>query len=210
MIAPLPPGEAMPPDAGESEGARHAALLLYAMAERDRRWLLAALPAGQRTELQSLLAELDSLGITREPYLVDDLLDSAGHVVPTSRAGDPVAQATPVSDQDALGRLGAHQIQQLAQRLRGEPAGLVAQLLEVDAWPWRDRVLDALEPDHRQQVQAITDVAAGSVLPRALCDALVGALTLDLRESPRPAPPRPRPWLARWFPASRSRRGDAA
>lgn len=56
---------------------RRAALTLHALAPADRAWMLDRLNPSQRSLLQELLAELESLGIPQDVALIRDALASA-------------------------------------------------------------------------------------------------------------------------------------
>ena len=118
---------------------RKAALLLHAMRPRDQRWILDQLDTGQRMVLQDLLAELKELGIPAEPSLLDAVADRYAGPSP-SMMGD--AEAIMQIDPAVL-------VQVLSQ----EPAGLIARLLELEAWPWSSHLLDGLEPSKRRDVE---------------------------------------------------------
>jgi hypothetical protein len=141
----------------ESSGARHAALLLHAMAPVDRVWMLDALPPTEREDLQRLLAELGALGIERDPVLIADATagpsDSAAASLPEFDID--VRQLVPMSDEAWLHALDAGRLQALIQCMRAEPAGLVAEWLRLADWPWREELLAALEPAQRRRIEAI-------------------------------------------------------
>jgi hypothetical protein len=120
-------------------GYRQAALTLHGLRAEDRRWLLAELPEAQRASLQALLGELDELGF--EPGLVDD---AANHLPALRR-------------QSARQRVAAASVDQLAPLLAAEPAFLVAHLLRMERWPWRDSVLARLPAEQRVAVEVAVD-----------------------------------------------------
>lgn len=179
-------------DALGAGGARHAALLLHAMAPTDRDWVLASLQPAERDGLQALLRELEELGIERDPSLIAEATAAAAPATPTGH-GDRIDDAwleTPVSDEAWLRRLADSQMPLLAASLRGEPPGLVVQFLRLSDWPWRHALLQALDPVQRRRVESAIDEASNAAdLPPALRAALVEAVAQRLRQQPAAAAP---------------------
>jgi hypothetical protein len=69
-----------------SAGRRRAALTLHALAAQDREWLLDQLPATDRTALNSLLAELQELGIPADADVIRSALAEAAPVIDSPNA----------------------------------------------------------------------------------------------------------------------------
>lgn len=180
--------QAAGPDAQGAGGARHAALLLHAMAPADRDWVLASLQPVERDGLRALLRELEELGIERDPNLIAEATAAA---VPVASTGiDDAWLETPVSDEAWLRRLADSEMPLLAASLRGEPPGLVAQFLRLSDWPWRHALLQALDPVQRRRVESAIDEASNAAdLPPALRAALVEAVAQRLRQQPAAAAP---------------------
>lgn len=200
-------------DASESGGARHAALLLHAMAQADREWVLDALPPAQRQPLTALLAELEALGIERDPGLV---AEATAHAASAATAAaqriDDAWLETPMSDEAMLQQLSAARVEILAKQLQSEPAGLVAALLRAATWSWHGTLLQALEPVQRRRVEAaLAERAAHVTTPPALRAALIASTASRLREqtleSPHPRDIARRPSLGQslrqWLDARR-------
>ena len=168
--------------------SRRAALTVHALHGHDRAWLLAQLSADDRRRLLPMLSELTALGITADPSLLADV-DGPGAVagaiespqlrlaglVPVDAPGPQDADQRFARQQTALGRLEPG----LASRLlQAEPPGLIAQVLSIQAWPWRHVVLEQLGPVKRRRVQEDLDKLRRRVRPQpaALHRALVQAL----------------------------------
>lgn len=127
--------------------AHHAALVVHAMSESDRHWVLAQLPPAQRTALQGLLAELRDLGIPADPELLRNVVGNAkpapsepawvDHAATQAHA--PIRHASPVA---------------LVMLLAAEPPELVARLLAMQDWPWEQAVLEKLGDEQRRAIQA--------------------------------------------------------
>lgn len=171
------------PSATTLSGARQAALLLHAMSANDRAWALDALPLHQRTQLVALLDELSSLGIARDPALVNEAISARTHATaPGSRSSErPVGAAG--STEDTLRALDASGVHRLITLMRGEPADLVAQWLRVADWPCRAELLAGLTPAHRAQVISRLDIPATDP-SQMLRSALIQAVATRLGELP--------------------------
>lgn len=180
----------MPDPAEPVRGARHAALLLHAMAPADRDWMLQALPPQERAELEPLLVELEALGIARDLALIEAATALAPEQRPAVGPPPPVA----MSDEAMLHALGEERVAALAALLRAEPAGLVAEWLSLAAWPWREALLQAMEPMQRRKVEAhLAAMPADATTPPGMRAALVSAVAARLREPAAHAEP-----AARW------------
>lgn len=203
-------------DTAYANGGRHAALLLHAMTPQDRTWVLDALPPSEREELSAMLAELEALGIERDAALLEQATAAfAARLGDESRTNDP-RLGVPLSDETWLKSLGKDHMQALAFHLRAEPAGLVAELLRVNDWPWRGVLLQKMEPVVRRRVETAMELRAPSTdVPPALRAALIGALAQRLREHAAKATQlettrRPSSWrhaLAQWLNDRRPRLG---
>ncbi|MDQ0086095.1 hypothetical protein J2W35_006476 [Variovorax boronicumulans] len=188
------------PNAGtgvpESRGARHAALLLHAMSPEDRSWMLEALPASERAGLMPLLAELEALGIERDPALIDDATTGVpSAAMPQQDFAAVAPQPFPVSDEAMLHALDDNQVRELVACLRTEPVGLIAECLRLADWPWREGLLAALEPGQRRRVEAsLSATAPGFQTPPGMRAALIAAVAARLPERPVGTAPAALPW----------------
>jgi hypothetical protein len=146
---------------------RRAALELHALPASDRSWILAALPADERSELEALLSELRELGIPPEAGLL----------------------AAPAAQRDTdfgLGVMDAPRVAALARVLAAEPAGLTRALLSVRHWGWRPALLRELDAHRRVEVASLTTPAPAQPTPRlqtALLEALARRLDAAGAES---------------------------
>lgn len=216
MSVPRPSQE---PNAGtgapESRGARHAALLLHAMSPQDRSWMLEALPASERAGLVPLLAELEALGIERDPALIDDATaGAASAVMPEQDFAAVAPQPFPASDEAMLHALDDHQVRELVACLRIEPMGLIAEWLRLADWPWREDLLAALEPGQRRRIEtSLSATAPGFQAPPGMRAALIAAVAARMRERPVGQAPAAAPWhglkqsLSQVFRGASLRRG---
>lgn len=178
------------PPAEPGPHLRKAALLLHAMPERDRAWLLGELPDAERKALGALLAELVKLGIPADRGLLDDAL-AAGEPPATARSSGGGAV-------NPLERVRAADAGRLAAILRDEPALLVARLLRVEDWPWHKALLAQLGSTARRQVEQALQEDRVAVAP-ALRAQLVEILAQRIAAADGGAGgAAERSWLRRW------------
>lgn len=158
--------------------SRRAALVLHALQESDRAWLLASLQPAQRLLLEGLVEELQQLGIPTDPSLVDEAIEVAA-----SRSR-PIARLAS-TDAD----LERADVRVLARVLAAEPAELIARLLKIRPWPWSAALLaqlgDAKRASIGEHLARIGDDQAGgdtsNSLERGLLRRLQEHLTRELR-----------------------------
>ena len=173
-----------------SDPYRQSALLLHGLDGPDRAWLLGQLPEQQRLQLDTHLAELQRLGMPAERGLAEALL-----------AGARATTAAPERDYGhALRMAPASAVLPL---LLEEPNWLIAAVLSIEPWPWREAIFVALDASQRERVKQ----ALREGLPRKLSLALVSVLEQRLQDAPAviaPAPPLPGPFgrVLRRFKAS--------
>lgn len=155
--------------------ARQAALVLHAMQEADRNWILAALMPAQSLSLKSMLVELHELGVPADARLLRQvlpkhngeepsrfsslgsrltgLIESSMHAITTSQALEAdLREDKTVFSLQAMAELSPTQIDSLASVLRNEPAGLVARLLQMRPWMWQEVLLSRLGAVQRRKV----------------------------------------------------------
>lgn len=161
------------------DGLKRSALTLHALAQSDKDWLLARLPATHREALHRMLDELAQLGVPADPSLVQEIL--ATHQGVTQSAGRPTpihgdAGTRPdVFIQDALATLSTSQVTRLANELSQEPPVLIAACLQLQSWPWSQVFKQALSARVRQAVEA-SETGLKLPLPASLQETLRGAL----------------------------------
>lgn len=120
---------------------RRAALVLHAMSDADRDWMLASLPAAHSRLLQPLLAELNLLGLSRDPELVRQI---AAALTSADAAASPAASVK------------AKEVQRLATHCAGEPPELLAHLLAMQP-ALRAEVLACLAAPQREAIALLED-----------------------------------------------------
>lgn len=143
------PKAAVAPSAPPPSPARRAALLLHAMTAPERAWVLERLPQAEREELTVFLEELSALGIPADRKLLGDVVATVGD---DDSARGRAPNGAEASDLEIDALTGADPAR-LAGLLREEPAALIASLLRLHAWPWRDALLKRLDPVKRTQVE---------------------------------------------------------
>lgn len=110
--------------------SRQAALLVHALDDADRSWVLSQLPAPQQERMQSLLSELGELGIPEDRGLVEAALSAK-----------PKTSPMPTDDEGFVCAVAAHEV---VHALRAEPTAFVRKLLGCRDWPWAAAVAQEL------------------------------------------------------------------
>ncbi len=171
--------------------SRQAALLVHALADADKAWVLDQLMPTEQTQLQPLLSELRALGIPEDRALID---------VALSRSAPASPSAAPTDDDAYVSGVAAHDITRV---LRAESTGFVRKLLACGDWPWRIEVAAALAvPDSRpfDAAHAANAAAFRHSATRLLAQRLRqgGAATAVVRVPARePATRQPAKWQQR-------------
>ncbi len=158
-----------------SADLRRAALTLHALAAPDRDWVMRRLAPQQQHQLQQHLGELQSLGLTADTRLVEQALQ----------------QGATAPEPQWRNALRACDAQRLHEGLRGEPAALIARLLNNSPGPWEEEFLARLDKLQRARVSECRtqDMPESRELDESLLRALAARLALP----PPAAAPRRRP-----------------
>lgn len=135
--------------------ARRSALVLHALCENDREWILQRLPAANREMLRNLLGELAELGIPSDPSLV----------APFEAVGGAANGRDTGAVRSLCAKVARLEPEQLAPVLRDEPPQLIAAFVQLYAWPWRDAFIQQLGPLRRKQVLDLLAAEAIKVPP---------------------------------------------
>jgi hypothetical protein len=144
-----------------SAGYRKAALLLSGLGGRDRDWILARLAAEERGALCALIDELRELGLNPDAPLARELALSAP-------AAQPPRLSVAASARAAFAVLGR------------EPDWLIALVLRLRPWPWREAFLRLLGTEWRMSVQEALP-RDGEVRPKVV-QTMIAALERRLEE----------------------------
>jgi hypothetical protein len=152
---------------------RQAALLLHALSEADRTWVMAALSEQERMELTVLLQELQDLNLPADPSWLAQWLPP----MPTTETGLAQVQSESSGASDSalsashsysqLMALQPNQVSELARLLSAEPIQITLRLLRIQPWPWREKLLGQMSASAqmrlRQSLRELTaDAALGS------------------------------------------------
>jgi len=169
------------PEPGPGLATRRAALLLHALSESDRAWLLERLAEAERSALGALLHELEALGIPADGALVAEVVGGL--------PGQGQVPSTPADGPEARGaELARARPEALVAVLCDEPPGLVARVLHLREWPWKAEVLRRLGPAKAERVRALLVSLERSAAPgagAALSERLVARLGERLGGSDR-------------------------
>ncbi len=175
-------------------GHRQAAVALHGLARRDQDAILAELSDSDQKVLRGYLSELSALGF--DTGVAASLL---GRNAPVTAAGSGMPAT------DARSRLHASAAAEIGAALAHEPAELIAQVMALDAWPWREQVLAAMAPERSRQVKRALE--AGVTPAPARARFLIATLAQRLASEPlhKAGPTRARmPVLfSRWLPWTR-------
>jgi hypothetical protein len=143
-----------------SDGYRRAALMLSSLGNADRDWILGRLQAEEQTELRVLLEELRGLGLAPSASLVKELALSRP-------AAEPAPASVAVSAATAFAVLAR------------EPDWLIALVLRLRPWPWRESFLRLLGTEWRMRVRE--SLPSGEARPK-LVQTLLAAVERRLQE----------------------------
>lgn len=148
---------------------RQAALLLHALSEPDRAWVLSALPEQDHAQLTALLQELRDMNVSPDPSWLVQWLPPAqaveqGFSHAKLREPSNAGTASPASQSHAeLMALKPHQVSDLARLLSAEPVQLTLRLLRVQPWPWREKLLSQMSASAQMRLrQSLRDLTADS------------------------------------------------
>jgi hypothetical protein len=149
------------------DGLRMAALKLHGAGPSDRNWILGQLDRSTRRQLNGLLRDLRKSGI--DPGTIGEVGSAPLWMEPQPQ---PVAA-------DSVVRLEKADAAAIERVLAGEPAWVIAAVVNARGWTWRDAVLKRLKR------RKILRRELPSVSPRpAVVSAFVDALARRLDESP--------------------------
>jgi hypothetical protein len=158
-----------------SDAYRQSALLLHSIGEVDRQWILTQLAQEQRVQLSDHLTELSQMGMPVDRSLVEGLLSSSGR-----RSTEQIknhGHALRIAHADVVLHL-----------LHQEPTWLVATLLSIEAWPWRETICMGLDASKRERVKHALRDAVPTKLGHALIAQLEARLPQAVLECQAPLP----------------------
>jgi hypothetical protein len=166
---------------------KRAALCLHGLHETDRSWLLARLSDDQRSQLGTMLQELEKLGIPKERSWVPEV---------------PVAENRASSHQAPLPLSPIRQLDQaepsvVKRMLQDEPAPFVAAFLGLHDWSWQRGLtagrkksnaqgLPAPDNDVRRRTTAKTRDTLFELLVERLQECAATDSSLAMRQDAKP------------------------
>lgn len=160
------------------DGIRLAALKLYGAAPADRNWILDQFDRSTRRRLHGLLRDLRRSGINSET------IGDVDHAGLAAERDEPQPAAA-----DSAARLEGADPGAIARALSGEPAWVIAAVVNASDWTWREAIAKRLG----RKKMPKRNISAASPRPAvvsALLDALAQSLNdaskfEDLMENPR-------------------------
>jgi hypothetical protein len=104
---------------------RKAAVLLHGVSAKDRKWLLANLPANADMEIRRLIKELESLGIPKDRMMLRSALDAA---------------RTIGKQRSLILKLDEYNHEAIHACLKDEPLFFVRRILSIHHWRWANDI----------------------------------------------------------------------
>jgi hypothetical protein len=161
---------------------RRAAIALHGTGQADQAWLLAQLAPDERATLESMLADLATLGLPSDRRAVEELLSG----IPPAPARTPGA----ANDEQDSEPLRVQAAQAWGRMLEGEPDLLAAHALFQMPAAQRGKYLRSLSDQKQRRVQAILDTKyalARATDAEAMAPKLTEALARQLAAPPAPS-----------------------
>lgn len=140
------------------EAYKKAALYLHGLNEEDASWMLQQLPEDKSSFLQTILDELQQLGIPKERTLLDDVLSSQ----------QGIQAETAEREVSFLASIDAGDI---VSAFESESDEVFALFLSIHEWPWKEQALSGSglrEQKLKYYTAANTDVQISEKAKRAL------------------------------------------
>jgi hypothetical protein len=168
--------------------SRRTALLLHAMSQADRNWMLNQLGGEAESSLTDMLDELVALGIPADQGLLSRAAESFGSA---HRMTTPAHSTAELNSVDAriyqigvlehvMASLKDATPASLLQVLKDEPPELIARLLACHAWSWREGLLEQFGQARRLQVERFAHAFSGCAprMTEVLLESLARRLAL--------------------------------
>ena len=152
---------------------KKAALCLHGLHEADRSWLLAQLPDAHRSELSTMLEELETLGIPKEPALLPGI--DGGQTSPSLARSETQVTAS------YIGELEGADPALIRRALQDESDAVVAALMGMRDWPWRRALLEGWKRSRRDSLSNEAARKQGLLTERA-SSAMLQILARRLKE----------------------------
>lgn len=132
-------------------GYRRAAVELYGLPPADQDWVLSALPVADKVAIRQCLDELKELGFDGGMFPAPEALSEQPEITP------------PRSDLRSLHHATAAQMMLL---IKGEPDGIIGQLLAIEEWPWATECIRQFPAVRQARIRAATACASSAALAR--------------------------------------------
>jgi len=124
-------------------GIRQAALYLHSLNKRDQKWLLKQLPADKKAQLQALLEELKSVGIPGGQNWLPSVKEDASQDLSKEFSPESISN---------IAIIDSASIEQVKKTLLGEPDVIIASVLSVRRWSWKEQFLNLFGAKRKRQL----------------------------------------------------------
>lgn len=154
-----------------TEGTRQAALCLHGLCREDRQWLIEQLRTEQQTQLKTLLAELEEIGIPRQ-------FGGATSTVGLKQERDQIESNSKLSN--SISYIDAARSEDVYDILEREPRPITYAVIEHYPWRWQD-VVRARCQLRDGNINADPTQTEGGALPEKLRQGIIEVFAQRLR-----------------------------
>lgn len=136
-------------------GLKKTALRIHSLSEKDRKWILNALPNSQRESVEEMLAQLERLSVPKNEAWLDFEPNTQG-----------VVEKTNLTDGDLLLMVDLFNVSQVRVVLDEMPESLVLAVLAMHDWHWREQYLSKLKMRFRSHYENGIKRLKGKISPK--------------------------------------------
>lgn len=124
-------------------GMRQAALFLHSLNKKDQKWLLKQLPANKKAQLLLLLDELKSVGIPGGQNWLPSVNEDSPQDLSKEFSPESIS---------CIAIIDSASIEQVKKTLLGEPDVIIATVLAVRRWSWKEQFLNLFAAKRKKQL----------------------------------------------------------
>ncbi|MFZ6876353.1 hypothetical protein ACO0LF_30215 [Undibacterium sp. Di27W] len=136
-----------------SENIRRSALMLHSMHTLDRQWILSKLDDKEASILNTLLEELQRLGLPVDQNLLSSIDSTEGQI---SAKVAPQIRPLDLDWSGQIAYINAADYRDLFAILSEESPGLLAFLLSIHPWTWQKELLACFDVSMIRRIQECT------------------------------------------------------